>query len=285
MRMIAVTAFVSAGALASAGMQVADALTVDFSVREGKIRPELFSAGLGGQLTGPQSGRLDEIARLHLYSARTHDWALCNPGQRVCDTHFIFPLLHADTEDARNYFFGPTDEILKLTIEKLGLHVMYRMGTSIESVNARRKKKEGMGQKEADDGTVEWDLPGYYNCVEPSDWEQYAKALSHIIRHYTQGWANGYRWGNRMMYWELWNEPNDRPGGSWINRDGNTDKVANYARFNEFYVFVLKRLKAEFPSLKFGGPATCYYDEPFLRNHLAKCRESGYAPAFVSWHG
>ena len=258
---------------------------IDFSRRAGTIRRELFSSGLGGQLTGAQSGKLADIKPLGLYAARTHDWALCNPGQRMCDTHFIFPLLHADTEDERNYFFGPTDEILKQTIEYLDMNVMYRMGTSIESVNARRKKKEWMGQKEKDDGTVEWELPGYYNCVEPSDWGQYAKALSHIIRHYTQGWANGFRWADRIRYWELWNEPNDRPGGSWLNADRNTDKAANYARFNEFFIYTLKRLKAEFPDLKFGGPATCYYDEPFLRNLLAKCRELGYTPDFVSWHG
>lgn len=38
-----------------------------------------------------------------------------------------------------NYFFGPTDEILDRTVNLLGQNVLYRMGTSIESVNSRRK--------------------------------------------------------------------------------------------------------------------------------------------------
>lgn len=264
---------VVAAAMAGAWGAVAAELpaTADFSVREGKIRPELFASGLGGQLTGPQRARLDETKALGLTAARTHDWALNNPGQRICDVHFVFPLLRADADDARNYFFAPTDEILKQTVETLGMNVMYRLGTSIECVNAGR--------------TEDGPQPGFYNSVEPADWEQFAKACSHIIRHYTEGWANGFRWGERMKYWELWNEPNSRPGGSWINRDMNADWVANRIRFSEFYAFVLKRLKAEFPQLKFGGPALCNYDEIFLRKLLEICRARGYTPDFVSWHG
>ena len=150
------------------------------------------------------------------------------------------------------------------------MDILYRMGTSIESVNARRESKTRPSR--------------YYNSVEPADWEQFVKAQAQIIRHYTEGWANGFKWGERMRYWELWNEPNDTPGGSWIRADGNRDRTANDARYFDFSVFVLKRLKGQFPHLKFGAPATCSYSEPFLRGFLAKCKESGYAPDFISWH-
>ena len=62
------------------------------------------------------------------------------------------------------------------------------------------------------------------------------------------------------------------------------DQKLNNERFFEFFVFTLGRLKARFPDLKFGGPAVCYRDEGFLRGLLAKCREAGYAPDFISWH-
>ncbi|MGI5868557.1 MAG: GH39 family glycosyl hydrolase [Kiritimatiellia bacterium] len=247
---------------------------VDFEKTAGRIRPELYSSGLGAQLVGSDATRPGYLRDLHFKAARTHDWALTNPGQRILDTHFVFPLLHLDAADPRNYFFGPTDEILKLTIEDLGLDVMYRMGSSIESVNARRRWDDPSAPK-----------PGYYNCVEPADWDKYADVLSGIIRHYTRGWAKGYQWGERIRYWELWNEPNDRPGGSWLNADGDFDTERNHARFWKFFPHVLKRLKAEFPELKFGGPSVCFPDKRFLKGMLEECRKVGYAPDFVTYHG
>ena len=243
---------------------------VDFTVPARPIRRALYASGWGGQLTGPQSAKYREIGALGFSAARTHDWALNNPGQRMCDLHFMFPLIHADTEDSKNYFFGPTDEILAMTIEDLGMDVMFRMGTSIESVNARRKDKQNP--------------PRYYNSVEPLDWEQFTKAHAQIIRHYTEGKWNGFKWGEKMKYWELWNEPNDRPGGSWIIRTGDTDRGVNNYTFNSFFIYVLKRLKAEFPHLKFGGPATCNYDVKFLTELLTRCKEADYTPDFISWH-
>lgn len=256
----------------SAGLS--GAVGVDFSIDAGPLRRELHSAGLGGQLTGPESAKIDELKPLNLWAARTHDWALTNPGQRILDTHFIFPLLHTDTEDPRNYFFGPTDEILEQTIERLGIRVMYRLGTSIEVVNARLDRSD----------PAKIVRPGYYNCVEPADWDRYAAALEHIIAHYTEGWANGRRWGRMMEYWELWNEANSDPGQSWVPADGDFDARRSRARFQKFFVHVLKRLKSRFPHLKFGGPAMCYVDEPFIRDTLAACKAEGYVPDFISWH-
>ncbi len=249
---------------------LAAALAVDFTAEVGQVRPSLHSSGLGGQLTGGASGKESELLTpLGLWGARTHDWALTNPGQRICDTHFVFPLLDKDPADLSNYFFAPTDEILDRTVNLLGLNVLYRMGTSIESVNSRRN-----GDKN----------PRYYNSVEPADWEHYVAALEGIIRHYTEGWGKGFKWGDKMRYWELWNEPNDRPGGSWIVTSQNPDKALNDERFFDFFVFTLKRLKSRFPHLKFGGPATCYCDMRFLRALLEKCKAAGYTPDFISWH-
>ena len=84
---------------------------------------------MGGQLVGIVSGREPELlAPLNLWGARTHDWALINAGQRICDTHFVFPLFHLDPSDPSNYFFGPSDEILDRTVNLLGLNVLFRMG-------------------------------------------------------------------------------------------------------------------------------------------------------------
>ena len=253
-----------------AGVAFGDGLSVDFSKGIGKIRRELHASSFGGQLVGISMDAVrDMVVPLGLSAARTHDWALVNPGQRICDTHFLFPLPGKDPADPSNYYFAPTDEIIDMTIQQLGMNVFYRLGTSIESVNARRKGDAN---------------PRYYNSVEPEDWTNHVAVLEHIISHYTEGWNRGFFHRDRMRYWELWNEPNDRPGGSWIVRDQNPDRETNYRRFFDFYAFTLNHLKKRFPQLKFGGPAMCYLDEPFLRGLLARCKEVGYAPDFISWH-
>lgn len=244
-------------------------LEVDFTSPSRPIRRALHSSGLGGQLTGAYSDRTDVLEPLNLWAARTHDWALGNPGQRICDWQNVFPLPHADANDGKNYFFGPTDEILGMTIEDLGIRVSYRMGTSIESVNARRRKDR---------------FPSYWNAREPEDWDKFVDIHRHIIAHYTKGWADGRHWKEMMPYWELWNEADSGPSGSWINADGSKDREENLSRFTKFFVYVLKRLKADYPELKFGGPASSRCDLPFLRRILEECRSQGYVPDFLSWH-
>jgi len=61
----------------------AETASLDFTVTAGKIRRELHSSGWGGQLVGRNSSRYMQIKPLNLKAARTHDWALSNPGQRL----------------------------------------------------------------------------------------------------------------------------------------------------------------------------------------------------------
>ena len=39
----------------------------------------------------------------------------------------------------------------------------------------------------------------------PKDFKKWAVICEHIIRHYTEGWADGFFYD--MPYWEIWNEP------------------------------------------------------------------------------
>lgn len=70
---------------------------IDFTENVGKINPALHSSGFAPVLYPRGFYTVDEeLKSLNLYSARTHDWALVNHGQRIVDTHFVFPLIHAD---------------------------------------------------------------------------------------------------------------------------------------------------------------------------------------------
>lgn len=222
---------------------------VDFSRETGKIRRELHSSNTAPRLS--TRGIYDFTPRyreMHFTASRTHDWALWNPGQRMIDTHFIFPLFKEDPQDPTNYFFDSSDEMIQMCIDA-GSRIFYRLGTSIEHSGKR-----------------------HFNALAPADFEKYAEILAGIVRHYNCGWANGFH--HNIEYWEIWNEPDMGP----LMWDKTLD---DYIRF---FVTVFKRLKREFPEIKVGGPALCLWKEDFFEKLCTACTEAGIVPDFVSWH-
>ena len=246
-------------------------VAADFDKAIGKVRRELHSSGFGPQICSCPPQAIADIRSMGFKSSRTHDWALINPGQRVCDYYHIFPLMNKDATDPENYVFGPTDYLLKRTREEVGHDVFFRLGTSIEH----------SGKKV------------HFNAAIPTDFDKMAEIFAGTVRHYNRGWANGFNWDIR--YWEIWNEP-DGTINMWCLPEGdlaeNGDK-AEQARLDEkrselfirFYVKVLKRLKDEFgETIRVGGPAMCWMDRRYFRALLGACREAGVAPDFISWH-
>ena len=55
-----------------------------------------------------------------------------------------------------------------------------------------------------------------YHVHPPRDPAKWAAACCGIIRHYNAGWANGFKHG--IVYWEIWNEPENRPA-MWTGSD------------------------------------------------------------------
>ena len=245
-------------------------LEADFSQETVKIRPELHSSGFGPTICSQTAQDLSDIKSMGCAFARTHDWALVNANQRVCDYFHIFPLVHLDAKDPKNYVFGPTDYLLKRTREDAGLKVFYRLGTSIEH----------SGYKV------------HFNALIPDDFDKVAEIFAGTVRHYNRGWANGHRWG--IEYWEIWNEPENEKS-MWFPVDGlgpvegKVDAAKREecrARFVKFFVTVLKRLKGEFgDEIKVGGPALCGYNTIWLNDILKACKDEGLTPDFISWHG
>ena len=171
------------------------ALAVDFTAATGNIRPALHSSGFGPTICSQTAQDLADVKAMGFTYARTHDWALINPNERVCDYFHIFPLMHLDAKDPKNYVFGPTDYLLKRTREETGLDVFFRLGTSIEH----------SGQKI------------HFNTLIPEDFDKVAEIFAGTVRHYNRGWANGFDWG--IKYWEIWNEP-DGIANMWCPPEG-----------------------------------------------------------------
>ena len=249
---------------------LAAALTADFGTETGRIRPELHSSGIGPTVCSQTKQDLEDVKAMGFALARTHDWALINSNQRVCDYFHIFPLMHLDAKDPKNYVFGPTDYLLKRTREEAGLGVFYRLGTSIEH----------SGKKV------------HFNSVIPADFDKMAEIFAATVRHYNRGWANGFHWG--IKYWEIWNEPEGMQD-MWCPPEGieglegeqlAAKRLEMRGKFVKFYVTVLKRLKSEFgDEIKVGGPALQDYRVEWLKDILQGCKDAGVAPDFISWHG
>ena len=251
------------------------AVKADFTKAVRPMRPEIHSSGFGPTICSQTPEDLAAIRAMGFKAARTHDWALVNANQRVCDYFHIFPLMHLDPKDPENYHFGPTDYLLKRTREEAGLDVFYRLGTSIEH-----------------SGNVP-----HFNARIPEDFDKMAEIFAATVRHYNRGWADGFEW--EIKYWEIWNEP-DGPM-MWCLPDGDegkgttaeeraADRKARDAKrralFVEFFVKCLKRLKDEFgDTIKVGGPALMNCDEVWLNDLFSACRDAGVEPDFISWHG
>ena len=181
----------------------AAALSADFGVSVGPVRPEIHSSGFGPTICSLTQQALDDVKSMGFKSARTHDWALINPNERVCDYFHIFPLMHLDAKDPKNYHFGPTDYLLKRTREEAGLDIFFRMGTSIEH----------SGKKI------------HFNAVIPEDFDKVAEVFAGTVRHYNRGWADGFNWN--IKYWEIWNEP-EGIQNMWCPPEGITEEDSKW---------------------------------------------------------
>ena len=224
--------------------------SADFGEEVGAMRPRLHAASWAPRTSARGIVNDDDDLRaLHLHAYRTHDAPLVSTGQRVVDTHFVFPLMHLDANDPRNYVFEPTDHLFDLA-EGVGMKVLYRLGTSIEH--------------SGDDWA--------FNALNPPNHEKYAEVLAGIVRHYVKGWGGG-KPRSSVEAFELFNEP-DIPQcwrGTW-------------EEFVDLFVKCLKRIKTEFPDVKVGGPAFAGIDWKRWDSLLAACKEAGVAPDFFSWH-
>ena len=231
-------------------------ITVDILNTGGQIKPvNAVNNGPSGKSVRGISN-FEDYRALEIPYARNHDASFYSNygGEHTVDVHRIFKDFNADENDPESYVFAPTDEYTK-TIFEAGTKVYYRLGASIEH-----------GYKE-----------GTY---PPKDYLKWARICEHIIRHYTEGWANGFYYD--IEYWEIWNEPDCKnPDGS------NPCWQGTEAEFIEFYCVTSTYLKSKFPHLKIGGPAFASVKETkqFVIDFLREVKNCGAPLDFFSFHG
>ena len=209
--------------------------------REPSERPVPPLNGVNG---GPVSFNFRRDARelfreAHIPYCRLHDIEGPLGGGKFVDVRNVFPLWELDEDDPASYDFTFTDEYLR-AIRDSGAEPFYRLGETIDH--------------------------GYLKAHvrPPKDPRKWAKICLNIVRHYNEGWANGFHYG--ITYWEIWNEPENPP--MWTGT-----KEEYFALYRE----TANLLKREFPALKVGGYASCGVYAAFNEN------ATDFYRSFITW--
>ncbi len=230
-------------------------LTFDFTATAGKIKPmnAVNNGPVKGGVRYPERSSVKFYEQAKIPYARNHDASFFEQygGEHTVDVHRIFKYFDADETNPDSYFFEATDKYVKDTFE-VGTKVFYRLGASIEHYIK-------------------------YGTRVPKDYAKWARICEHIIKHYTQGWANGFNYD--IEYWEIWNEPD------LTNNDGSSPTwQGTQEQFIDFFEVVAKHLKKTFPNLKIGGPAFCGLTYDNIRPLLDAVKDRNIPLDFFSYH-
>ena len=200
-------------------------LTVDFKKKKGKIKP-LHAVGQP-PFRGIDFSMFSYLTKAGIPYSRLHDVGGAYGGGRWVDIPNIFRDFDKDPTLPESYDFAFTDLLIKALVEN-GVEPYFRLGVTIENYAKVRA----------------------YNIYPPKDYKKWAVICEHIIRHYTEGWADGYEY--KIKYWEIWNEP-DNYEDPMENQMWRGTKEEYY----ELYGIASKHLKKCFPHLMIGGYGSC----------------------------
>ncbi|MBQ1988714.1 MAG: hypothetical protein II234_02265 [Clostridia bacterium] len=249
-------------------------LSIDFENVVGKYKP---MHGVGQPpITGLSNSLFHYLKRAEIPYSRLHDVGGMMGSGLFVDIPNIFTNFDADENDPDSYDFAYTDEIIKGLINN-GCEPYFRLGVTIE--NAHMIKA--------------------HRIFPPKDFSKWARICEHIVRHYNEGWADGFDFG--ITYWEIWNEPDDC----------YTDEIAAMWKgtpeeYFELYSVTARHLKKCFgDTIKIGGYGHCgvyefqkdtqlkgieneeyIYDFTinFFHNFLKYQKETNAPIDFFSWH-
>lgn len=248
-------------------------ISINFDNLSGIIKP-MHAVNNAPCVPVNRSGMFDKLKEASVPFARLHDTGGRYGGSRYVDIANVFPNFDADENDPASYDFAFTDVLLS-ELKKYDIQPFYRLGCTIENMHYIKA----------------------YNILPPKDFEKWARICEHIIRHYNEGWANGFHMG--IEYWEIWNEPDNEP-----EIKDNPMWKGTAEQFFEMYDITSKHLKNCFPHLKIGGYGSCGfyalsdkdfsetahsstrvgYFIDFLNSFLAYIKANGSVLDFFSWH-
>lgn len=234
-----------------------DTIKFDLSKKYGSFKPmnAVNNGPIHKRHTDDQKrSNMDTFTAAGIPYIRNHDAAFNgNYGsEHSVDITAIFPNFDADPYDPASYDFACTDEYIQIC-NMTGAETFYRLGQKIEHYVKK------------------------YGSLPPTDFKKWAIICEHIIKHYNEGWADGFNFN--IQYWEIWNEPDldtdDCPNKrTW----GGTEK-----QFFDLYEITANHLKDCFPKLKIGGPALAGRLD-WCDRFLTEMNKRNVPIDFFSWH-
>ena len=204
---------------------------VDFACELGPVKP-VNGVGQPPLIGGPTNFRMMHyLKEAGIPYSRLHDVGDWMGGGLWVDIPNLFPNFDADENDPKSYLFDMTDALMKSLVENK-VEPYFRLGVTIENFAGN-----GRGYRPR-------------RILPPKDFAKWARICEHVIRHYTEGWADGFRM--KITYWEIWNEPENHPEPA-----KNPMWQASFSEYMRFYGVVAPYLKGKFPHLKIGGYGHC----------------------------
>ncbi len=246
-------------------------IRIDFTQRTGRIKPV---HGVGQPpFSGIDYSMFSYLKEANIPFSRLHDVGGGFGGNLYVDIPNLFRDFDADPADPAAYDFAFTDRLIAALVEN-GVEPFFRLGVTIENYICVRS----------------------YRIDPPSDYQKWARICEGVIRHYTEGWADGFFYNIR--YWEIWNEPDN-----YEEIDENQMWRGTKEQYYELYHVAASYLKTRFPHLKIGGYASCGfyailnqgvsaanssprldYFLTFFDGFLNYIRAHGSPLDFFSWH-
>ena len=242
-------------------------IKIDFTKNLGAIKP-LHGVGQPPFTGGRSYSMLHYLTEAGIPFSRLHDVGGAYGGGRFVDIPNLFRNFDADPEDPASYDFTFTDLLITALMDAK-VEPFFRLGVTIEN-----------------DAVVK-----SYRIDPPKDPAKWAVICEKVIRHYTEGWADGFHYNIR--YWEIWNEPENH-----VDPKRNEMWTGTAEDYYELYNVTAKHLKKCFPHLNIGGYASCGFyaittDKPsareqyfvdFFDGFLKSVKENGSPLDYFSWH-
>lgn len=197
-----------------------------FEKKTGKIKP-MHAVGqpptdIG--LNEIDSSMLRYLKEANIPYSRMHDVGGTFGRNLFVDVPNLFRDFDADENDPESYDFIFTDKLFEALME-YGVEPYFRLGVTIENCHGIKA----------------------YRIFPPKDFAKWARICEHIVKHYNEGWANGYHFN--IKYWEIWNEPD---GDRIVENNDMWRGTAE--QFYDLYAVTAKHLKEVFgDSIKIGG--------------------------------
>jgi len=197
-------------------------LNVDFSTSIGPIKA---MHGVGQPpLLGLNTDKFCYLSEAGIPYSRLHDVAGWFGGNMFVDIPNIFRDFDADETNPASYDFTFTDILITGLVEH-NCKPVYRLGVTIENFHNIKA----------------------YRVYPPKDFAKWARICEHIIRHYNEGWADGFHYD--IKYWEIWNEPDS----SVIIADNPMWKGTPEQFFDLYKITALHLRKCFGNTIKIGG--------------------------------